>query len=140
MVGVIVIGVFVLWFALSVVGVVVAKAPLTRPGFWLRHGVAFGALIALLVIGQLVLQEPSGAAPDDADIVRASIVGVVVLLVAVVLNIAMIYWSAQRLIDIGWSRWWALAVGLLFPIPTIVLGVAPTKPAITERAAVETFD
>lgn len=137
--GIITLGAAALFLALMIVGIAIAKRPLARPGYWLRHGVGVAAVIAMALLGQLMIGLDAGAAPTDTQIILSAVYGILFVILALVLNMLLMLWTAQRLIDIGWSRWWALLAAFLFPIPTIVFGAIPSRPVMSESAAVETF-
>lgn len=121
-------GVVGLMLAASAVGVGLARRRLSRPGFWLRHGVAAALVAAILLAGS-----------GDGVRIAGDLGALLIVIALVALSGLLAHWSARRLIDIGWSRWWALAAGVFFPIPTILFGLPLSAPAVDEGAAVDAF-
>lgn len=107
-------------------GVAFARAPLSRRPYWARH------LATILIV---IASFAALALAFDSDIA--------LLCLPVLLMIAsglMAHWRGRRLIDLGRSRWWALADVLLWPIVTVLAGLAPSKASAgAPREVVETF-
>ena len=121
----------------AVLGVAVARRPLSRPRYWARLGIFALALGAILFVPALLdYAAPAERAAMGPLVLSILLIGVVVTPVALFLAFL---WQGRRMIDAAGSRWWAL-LGL-FPLAFMVFGAMPSRPAesLSQDKAVDVF-